>query len=130
MSNQLDTERDERHKLEVNFEVAKTNLNGLGEKLNEEAEQRQDLQRDYGAHKEQQQQVNADQYIKLAEERIHRENNRRDIDRLENQNVALQASMNQMALTMIETQGAMLQAQGQVIAALARPGINLAIGEF
>ena len=74
--------------------------------------------------------MNADQYIKLAEERIHRENNRRDIDRLENQNVALQASMNQMALTMIETQGAMLQAQGQVIAALARPGINLAIGEF
>ena len=89
------------------------NLNGLGEKLNEEAEQRQDLQRDYGAHKEQQQQVNADQYIKLAEERIHRENNRRDIDRLENQNVALQASMNQMALTMIETQGAMLQARGK-----------------
>lgn len=129
LGNQLNTERDERHKLEVNFGAANVKLDGLGEKLAEEAEKMGELQHDYTAHKEYQHQVNADQNIKLAEERVHREHHKEKIDRLEQQNDALQGTMNQMALTMIETQRAMLQAQGQVIAALGWRGMDPAIGE-
>ena len=129
MGNQLNPERDEQHKLEVNFGADNVKLDGLGEKLVEEAEKMGELQHDYTAHKEYQHQVNADQNIKLAEERVHREHQKGKIDRLEQQNDALQGTMNQMALTMIETQLAMLQAQGQVIAALGWRGMDPAIGE-
>ena len=129
LGNQLNSERDERHKLEVNFGAANVKLDGLGEKLAEEAEKMGELQHDYTAHKEYQHQVNADQNIKLAEERVHREHHKEKIDRLEQRNDALQGTMNQMALTMIETQRAMLQAQGQVIAALGWRGMDPAIGE-